>query len=300
MATLTYPYPDTLMLSVDLPEKPQALASRPDLLEGVLREILSVASRFPEGLIAPEEKTPVRNLVLDLSTLEGELLRERTLFEQCVAYASLEPLLVEFVRAVNPSLMQEVPSRPRELWSSILAPAGSHAIVPLVLKSEHHIDVLIEHLRGVDLDHETFQGPLIAELWRRYGWTDAMLRLIALRAVDKAGQHGFEDLRWFVARGGLGDLLATPAQIDTFAELVHTRSRRERYRGLYVAQAGQALFVGNPSGLERWLAWFRASGLGFEPRDLKLPPPHEPGPRSSAERDFQATWDEDADCEALD
>jgi hypothetical protein len=300
MATLTYPYPDTLMVSVDLPDQPKALSEQPTLLEGVLRDILSVVSRFPDGLLAPSERNPVRNLVLDLATLQGETLRERVFFESCAAHPSLEPLVLDFVRAVNPSRMEEGPSRPRELWSSILAPAGSHAIVPLVLAHERCIDALVDHLRGVDLDHETFQGPLIAELWRRHGWTDAMLRLIALRGVDKAGQHGFEDLRWFIARGGLADLLATPAQIESFAELVHTSSRRERYRALYVAQAGQALFVGNPTGLDCWLSWFRATGLVFEPRDLGLPPPHEPGPHSSAERDFATVWDEAADCEELD
>ena len=77
MATLTYPYPDTLMVSVDLPDQPKALSEQPTLLEGVLRDILSVVSRFPDGLLAPSERNPVRNLVLDLATLQGETLRER-------------------------------------------------------------------------------------------------------------------------------------------------------------------------------------------------------------------------------
>lgn len=300
MLTSSFPSPETLELHLSFPASWDALRKEPSILGAALDALLEVSRTFPAGLVPPDQERPVTNIVISIETPDGEDVIECELMQLCAYFPELHERMLAWVRAVNPSLMPEGPSRPRELFTSIMAHAGALAIVPLALERAACVDALVEHMRGTDLDHETFQGPLIAELVRRHGFTPAVMRLIALRAVDKAGQNGFDDLRWLVERGGLGAQLATPEARDAFAELVHSTSRRVKYRPLYVASAGKHLFAQDPDGFARWLAFFEARGLVFEERDRRTTNIAPVGPRHSGEMDWNLVWDDAANCTDLD
>lgn len=300
LLTTDFPNPETLELRFELPVDWDGLRADPSLLAAVLDALLVVGQTFPAGLVPPGRTRPVANIVMSFSTPGGDDIIERELMQLCAYHPELHDRMRAWVRLVNPTLMPEGPTRPRELFTSIMAPAGSLAIVPLALRDEAHVPALTEHLRGVDLDHETFQGPLIAELVRRHGLTPSVLELIALRAVDKAGQNGFDDLRWLVERGGLDGRLATPADRLAFAALVDATSQRVSHRALYVAQAGKHLFANDPEAFAAWLSFFEEKGLAFGARDREHGGVQSVGPRSSGEQDWEVVWDDAANCTDLD
>ncbi len=220
-------------------------------------------------------------------------MSERRFFERCAEHSSLAKNIKAYIQAVNPKRWPKDPFSGAGYWTSIVTPAGSLAIVPLALRAPEHLPDLVEHLRGVDLDHETFQSSLTIELVKRHGWTNAMLDFVAFRAVDGAGQNGCGDLRWLSRHGALDDLLTTDAEIQSFAERVDRVSQRkkERYRSLYVASAGKALFSDSEQQFARWLAFFAGRGLEFSDQERTLDPVHE-----SKTADFDEVWDEAASC----
>jgi hypothetical protein len=189
---------------------------------------------------------------------------ERVFFERCSKYDALHPNMLAYVRNVT--------DRERDLGHSDMRPIGCFAIVPLALRDPKYIRALAEHMRGTDLDHETFHAALIDELVRRHGLREETMELLAYRAVDGAGQNGEENLAR--VRGKL--------DVDAFAALVDRISKRKPgqarsgYRELYVANAGKALFAGEPEKFERWLAFFVERGLKFDARDRELPARSEP------------------------
>lgn len=300
MLTTSFPTPETLELHFDLPDDWDGLRKSPEVLGAALDALLAVGRTFPEGLVPPGENGPATNVVMTFATPGGDDILEREFLELCSCFPELHARMIEWVRAVNPTRMASGAKRPRELFTSILAHAGALAVVPLALRDPRYVDELTDHLRGVDLDHETFQGPLIAEIVRRHGLTPAVLRLIALRAVDKAGQNGFEDLRWLYERGGLATYLSTTEAREGFARLVEESSQRTSYRALYVAGAGKHLYASEPEKFADWLAFFEARGLVFDAQDRSLSEVQPIGQGHSGERDWQAVWDDAANCTDLD
>ena len=202
---------------------------------------------------------------------------ERVFFERCAKHEELHPSMLAYARNVT--------DRERDLGHSDMRPIGCFAIVPLALRDPKYIGALVEHMRGTDLDHETFHEALIDELVRRYGLRDETMELLAYRAVDGAGQNGEENLR----------RVREKIDVDVFAALVDRISRRKPgpvrsgYRELYVANAGKALFAGEPEKWKRWLAFFGERGLSFDARDRELPEPRTPRPPAP----FRQTWLED-------
>lgn len=223
-------------------------------------------------------------------------LTERRSFERAARFPALAARTIAYAEHVNPSLWKKDPFHGAGLWTSIMAPAGSHALVPLVLVGAPHVPALVTHLRGVDLDHETFQRALIAELVRKHGLTEEVLDLLAFRAVDGAGQHGTQDLAWLVAHTPFGAYIAAPGGLERFAERVHGRSRRTsaHYLALYVANAGRGLFS-EPKRFEEWMAWFARHGLRQSPADRAhaVVAPYAPPP-------FAAAWEEAASSDDRD
>jgi hypothetical protein len=207
-------------------------------------------------------------------------VRERRFFERCVKFPALHPAMVLYARNVN-SRARGVQGMHTDLGHSDMRPAGCFAVVPLVLRDIGYVDLLVEHMRGHDMDHETFEAPLIEELLVRHGLCDETLRLLAARAVDLAGQEGDTNLRLAVRRHGLREWLAEAGNLEKFAALVDGISQRKNYRALYVALAGKVLFEREPEQFQVWLAWFEAKGLAFGPLDRELPEPkgdHAPPP----------------------
>jgi hypothetical protein len=200
-------------------------------------------------------------------------IRERVFFERTSQHAELDRKTLAYVKNVT--------DRKRDLGHNDLRPIGSYAIVPLVLRDKKYIGAFIEHMRGIDLDHESFHCSLIEELLARFGLCEETMDLIAYRAVDGAGQHGEANLQLACAKHGLREKLGGNG-LEDFAARVDRISKRKPgqafsgYRELYVANAGKALFAGEPEKHARWLAFFEKKKLAFDARDREVPEPKKP------------------------
>jgi hypothetical protein len=224
-------------------------------------------------------------VVTTFHTPKKTWIGERAFFARCAKHPELHAKMLAYV--------EQVTDRTRDLGHSDMRPIGCFAVVPLALRDEKYVAPLIAHMRGTDLDHETFHEALIDALVARHGLTDATLDLLAYRAVDGAGQNGESNLRRAYAHG-LRDKLEGKG-LDNFAARVDRISRRKPgqttsgYRELYVANAGKALFAGEPEKFERWLAFFEKRGLKFDASDRELPERRDPGEAN----DFETEWLED-------
>jgi hypothetical protein len=238
-------------------------------------------------------------LVTTFHTPERRFVRERRFFERCARHPKLHECMLAYVRNVN--ARERIPALRTDFGHSDMRAAGCFAIVPLVLHDARYLPALIEHMRGTDMDHETFHEALIEELLKRHGLCEETLDLLAFRAVDGAGQAGGNNMKLAMSRHGLRELLAAPSGLERFAERVDRISRRKPgeswktgapnargYREIYVANAGQSLFEGDPRSFSAWLAFFRTRGLAFGARDEALSAaskPRDPGAFADAWND---------------
>ena len=124
-------------------------------------------------------------LVTTFHTPRRKFLRERVFFVRCSKHASLDEQTLAYVRNVN-SRARGIRGMTGDLGHSDMRPAGCFAIVPLALREARFIPALIEHMRGADMDHETFHASLIEELLTRHGLCEETMDLVAYRAVDGA------------------------------------------------------------------------------------------------------------------
>ncbi len=215
-------------------------------------------------------------------------IRERVFFARTSKHPELDEKTLAYVRNVT--------NRTRDLGHNDLRPVGSYAMVPLVLRDKKHIAPFIEHLRGSDLDHESFQASLIEELLERHGLCEETMDLLAYRAVDGAGQNGKTNLELAYAKHGLREKLEGRG-LEDFAARVDRISRRKPgkafsgYRELYVANAGKALFAGKPAEYARWLAFFEKKGLKFAASDRTAPAAAKPSTVTS----WPDEWADDDD-----
>jgi hypothetical protein len=243
--------------------------SRDESALGAALGELVAALRDPSCLDA-KQHPDLDYLLTTFHTPKRRWIRERVFFARCARHPSLHPDMLEYSRLVN---------RPARQLGGPLGhgdchPAGSFAIVPLVLYDRQHIGALIEHLRGWDMDHESFHPSLIEELLRRHGIGEETLDLLAWRAIESDGQSR-ENLAQAVRDHDLLGRMELFGGIAAFAERAWNLNRRTKYLPLYVARAGHALFRGRPADHDAWLALFEARGLVFDASDRK-PPPSEP------------------------
>ncbi len=71
--------------------------------------------------------------------------------------------------------------------------AGIFAALALVAHFPEEVDRAINHIAGMDLDHQILEGFHIETLVKHLGYNETTVRLIAARATVCCGQHGFED-----------------------------------------------------------------------------------------------------------
>ncbi len=229
-------------------------------------------------------------LVTTFHTPAKTFLREGRFFERCARFPALHAKMLQYAKQVDAKARGLRVAFGNGLSHDDTHPAGCYAIVPLVMRDPRHVDALIEHMRGSDLDHESFHASLIETLIVVHGLCDPIRDLLAFRAVDGAGQHGEDNLRLAVQRHGFGEELRAPNGVEAFAARVDRISRRApgskgpdgAYRALYVANAGKALFAGDPVKYARWLALFEKRRLSFDDAEREPPKEHEstwaPGP----------------------
>ena len=82
-----------------------------------------------------------------------------------------------------------------ELWEAgeVGLQLGESAVMPLMLQDAEWIDAYIRLMERWDLGHEVNQGPTIDAAFTRYGWTEAVERLLIARVVVDS-QHGAEQV----------------------------------------------------------------------------------------------------------
>jgi len=278
--------PVTLRLRVPLDDS----KSEPSLARAL--DALVTATHDLPTLLTADASDTKSFLVVTFHTAQKKWLSERRFFERCARLPQLAQKVVAFAENTNPSRWPRDPLRGAGLWTSIMAPSGSLAVVPLALREPRHIAPLIDHLRGADLDHETFHRALVTRLVHHHGLREETRDLIAFRAVDGAGQHGPDDLRWLVARTPFGSELRANGGLEAFAARVHDRSRRAPYRSLYVSNAGKALFGDSPARFHAWLAFFAAHEVTFDASESDPGEPRTPYAPAS----FAEAWEEAASC----
>jgi hypothetical protein len=210
-------------------------------------------------------------LVSTFHTPAKKWIRERVFFTRCAKHPALHPAMLAYVANVNLKARGHGPP----LAHTDFHPAGSFAIVPLVLADPKYIGALIDHLRGWDMDHESWHAALIDELLRRHGVREETIRLLAWRAVESDGQTD-ENLVQAVRDHSLLAKLEPFGGLDGFAERAHALNQRKAFAPLYIANGGRALCTGDPAAFARWLAWFEARGVVFEATD-RAPPKAELG-----------------------
>ena len=236
----------------------------PEALGEALSELVRLSSKLYTKH-ADDETIYVKST---FHTPAKKWIRERVFFARTSQHAELDGKTLAYVK--------NVANRKRDLAHNDMRPIGSYAIVPLVLRDKKHIGAFIEHMRGTDLDHESFHASLIEELLVRNGLCEETMDLLAYRAVDGAGQNGKANLQLAYEKHGLRAKLEGKGLEDFAARVDRISQRKPKqafsgYRELYVAEAGKALFAGEPEKFTRWLAFFEKKGLDFDATDREVP-----------------------------
>lgn len=226
----------------------------PKALGAALDELVRLSSKLYAKMDDDDETLYVKST---FHTPEKKWIRERVFFARTSKHPELDQKTLAYVKNVS--------NRKRDLGHNDMRPVGSYAIVPIVLRDKKHIGALIEHMRGTDLDHESFHASLIEELLVRYGLCEETLDLVAYRAVDGAGQSGKTNLELAYEKHGLREKLEGRGLEDFAARVDRISQRKPKknysgYRELYVANAGKALFAREPEKFARWLAFFEKKG----------------------------------------
>lgn len=101
------------------------------------------------------------------------------------------------------------------IWADSETPAGTAAILALVMRDHRWIPAYVDFLRTCDLDHEVDQWGDMDGIIAKYGWQEDTCALAAARVVSCHGQHGEEQLSSWLETG-LRDYLDTAGGRTTF------------------------------------------------------------------------------------
>jgi hypothetical protein len=122
--------------------------------------------------------------------------------EHAAGFAALRPALHAYAVATAEGAYGS------RMWADSETPAGTAAILALVMRDRRWIPTYVDFLRTCDLDHEVDQWGDLVEIIAKYDWREDTCALAAARVVSCHGQHGGEQLSaWLEA--GLRDYLDT-------------------------------------------------------------------------------------------
>jgi|GEM_PF-2478164 len=80
-----------------------------------------------------------------------------------------------------------------ELWFDDETPMGLNAAFALAFEDKQYVADFINLLRKCDMDHEVYQAAMMAELLKKWGLQDEMIKLLAARSGSITGQFGLEE-----------------------------------------------------------------------------------------------------------
>jgi len=130
-------------------------------------------------------------------TQDERNVHERAFFHEAARFASLRPLISQYVNNVN---------HESNTWQDEFHPRGSYAIAELVLADENYIPQFARLLFNWDMGHETYHYTLIDKLFEKYGYTEQTQYLLAAR-VCADGQHSGENLFRALYRHGFKEMI---------------------------------------------------------------------------------------------
>jgi hypothetical protein len=186
---------------------------------------------------------------------------ERTFFERCVAVAALHPRVIGYVEQLATSGQGiDFAYVDGLCHHDARFPAGSYAIVPLALESPRYIATLIEHMRTLDLNHESFHPCLIDRLLTVHGLCDETMELLVFRAGDGDGGVTGHNLRIAVTAHGLrehwgrwGGLTGFAARLREVSESLEGDTDDKAALRYHLVNVGVALCTGVRSLFDQWL-----------------------------------------------
>lgn len=91
----------------------------------------------------------------------------------------------------------------RPLWSDSSSFFGINILIPLVLKNEAHIPMLIHFLSSTDLHKEKSLTEDLNRVFQTHGWTTKTLELLAARATIIEGKCGQKQIKHLLREGAL-------------------------------------------------------------------------------------------------
>ena len=128
------------------------------------------------------------------------IFNEYNLFDQASEYESLHPLMFEFTKITDNG---EDGAR---TWMNDETPAGTSAMMALVLNNRKWIPEYINFLRTNDMENEVEQTNDIQSIIEKYEWRRSTTKLAIARLVGCCGQGGVDQFKSFL-KEGLGDYI---------------------------------------------------------------------------------------------
>ncbi|MGE0402034.1 MAG: DUF6138 family protein [Kofleriaceae bacterium] len=266
-------------------------------LATALDELLDVTSDLRSLLrVGPDHRTELFELASWWVTPDGKV-DERELFARCVRHEELHDRMVRYVRQIAAGQVGITFSLVEGLCHDAMFPAGSFAVVPLAFHSPHYLPLLVEHLRSVDLGHESFHRALIDRLLATHGICEETFDLLVFRAGDGVGQAGMDNLRSAVHWHQLRQHWTRFGGADGFRERLRERSESlpddaedPDYIQYRLKKIGACLLGDEPGALEQWLvACEKDWGLRIHRDEL---PPRQRPPRAVTDEEWRSEWEQ--------
>lgn len=189
------------------------------VLETIILSIKEIKSMYPDKQINVIKHDNNRlecikfEVTFNDNTNTSKTLEELSFFELAAKYESLAPLIIEYCKTTDNDeegnrliIRNEYDQGP---------PAGTYAILSLVLQNKKWTPYYIEFLRTNDLEHEVKQIWDIEAILKKYGWCPETYKLAIARNISCCGQAGKEQFERFI-ENGLKESLKNKKNRDLF------------------------------------------------------------------------------------
>ena len=137
------------------------------------------------------KKSPIEHEVqmyLIRFNLKKTLIEEKEFFEKCVAFPSLYPKMIQYIKNVTSEKMYEDTT-----WQNEMHHRGFYAAAPLLFADDKYADFFGSLLNKWSMGGELYQSQLIQYAFAKHGPTENMMKLLAWRVLCD-GQQIFEDV----------------------------------------------------------------------------------------------------------
>ena len=144
---------------------------------------------------------------------------EHEIYRQACAFAELHGL-------VHALVLASAGGPRRRPWADEETPTGAAGASCLAAADTRWIPAYLDYLASCDLDHEVHQCAEMDLIVRTHGWGPATAALAAARLWRFGGQHGDEQVRYWLEEDGLQDYLGCSAGAGAFQAAVRSEFER--------------------------------------------------------------------------